>query len=159
MHISQEFTVELVQVAPDGTETPVFPALAQAIASWEREWDDDEEDDDSDEALEVADSDDGEEEESEDAEDDGFLVCEDEATLPDGQLRLLALVSADMLQQFKDLQSSKAQYKLSFVYAGIMRREFDIDNTGYIVLNSGTSSVAPLQVEIYFDVFGGDIKY
>jgi len=160
MSTTQEFTTQIIQTAQDGTEVSMFPSLAASITSWERDWDEEDEDEDEDEDVgTVDDEQEGAESEDEDEDDDEFLVADSDGSEVDGHLRMTTLVTAEAMRDLKDLQSSRAMYKIRFNYGDVLRREFDIDNTGYLALNSGTKSVTPLEAVLYFDVYGSDTKY
>lgn len=163
LNINQEFKTEIVQVAEDGTETVVFDHLAAAITAFEREIPDPVV---SDLNLNVSSDDEEDEEESEpedeEEDEDGFLVADDHGVEPDGDVRVMARVSQAMLSDFKQLEASEAEHKLRFIFSGLITREFDIGNDATLVLNNGctpSDSLTPLEVEIFFDVYGQDTRY
>jgi hypothetical protein len=163
--ITQEFAVEIVRVNETGLETRVFPELGSAFTSWEREFAEPEDDDDEEDSngflVGAGDSDEDlpESEDDEDA-DEGESF---EGAEPDGELVVTAKLNSKVLEQFRDMTSSKADYKIRFIYGnetvGVFIREFLVDNNAIISMGSGVKSKDELEVHMYFDIYGNDYKY
>lgn len=172
MNVRQDFKVKMYLVEDNGAETPVAPALCEAIVGWDVETLEEDDDDDTQGFLvpdNAAADDDGDDEEPEDdAEDGDDEGDESEGIQPEKLLALTAKVNAQMLEEFKELTSSIRDLKIRFVYGtaatGQLIKEFDADSDAVLTMTTGhvrdeSASDRDLEVDLLFDVYGSDTLY